>query len=1491
MNTQSDRAVEADWNIPSETKGVSIEPPQAYRSSSTKSLVSGPLTSTTAQNGHHQPEDTVEVVMSDEQRSNPHTSSDSSVEDRSESHNLPNGTDKLKSVVIERQHNADERTILGEVGNTRLDKAQKSQPETQDTEMKDGDSRSDSEAETVVPSGKDDIAEQTDGKVYRHGDGEGSNPTKTTTNEVEKDQSALPNKESPVNAQEASIASGKPPTVFTSTNNSSNLSSTASSPALESHSPKSPVINPSKVRASPEAEPHSRKRKRRGFSDAAEQRDRRSSSHNHSSIRVKKDEDGHVGLKLHNRDGSKARSSSPHLHTRKASSHGNDMHAPLRRKRPPPPLPITHRKASEDTHGESDDSNHLRTKSHTSRLASAEYNAMSPAKTPHRKHVDKNGRTLLARACANDEYDNALARYNERPKDIDLADNAGNTPLQIASLEGHVAIVRLLIKKGCKLDCRNTDLDTPLIDAVENGHLEVVKLLLEAGLDPRQGNAKGEEPLELVQLDQDHHQEIKALLVEAKEKNVKRRLSDDQQAPATTSRDDESVSDSRGSPTLQSARSPPVPATLSRRRTARSEATRNDVLWMHASPESLKEKAGKGDVEAVGHILNVGTSVNVEAVLVAARGGHRDVLELLIAMGQPDPDPHPVRSSEYKTGHNTPMLAAIGKGNVDIVSLLLNQAGFDPTRRLLRDMTYPEISKERKGLNWEEEYKMLEEAYSKAKGHKSLSRSPRDSRDKKSQRSEQTSSAKSSIGKTRPPESLGQDSKIRKERKVQGGRRDTNSDERPPRINGKHLDVPGRRSRDSSTVSTDRDTSHTNSSPRSKLPLQRSANDRLNHEDDPPKPRRKLISGKEFRSGQEQRRRASLVSNVSSNSSLEARRVAVKNEPEKSNLNSVPVETQSPSSPSAEPTKPPKKRSHPSLSLDNVKSEDDHRSTPTDPILKKKKKRRRMDADGNAVEDKRAIENPMISTSETPNGVASPADMSEVKSSDMAGTSAGPAPVAVMGGAVAPPAPMARIMPNDLGLPNLPKQNGKSARGVTSTINTAKKPPSEPDTKNELIAESKGHQTANGYVASTNEDENMKQEKERLLEAELKEKAARAEAERLSNIAKEEDDRKAREAAAAEAARIAREEEVARQEAARIALEEEVAREEAARLARIAREEEAARQEEQRKIEEAERIARIEREEVEAEKERQRREEEAIRRRADQERLRREQEERKRAEQEEHERMLRIRKQVEEERKRRDALPAGLRRVADKPMRAKETHEVQRWLPLFTGTSEEVGGLCDGESKDEKWILNVQAASILALMDLDLSQYTAWEKRPTTADHRRRLWNVLRNMLAYVEPTPFGRPDDNAVTIADSEANVKFFGMERIFWIRLSDFLDIAARFSHLNSIKMREAPVYLPLPVPPPVKEPLTALVVSVPADAADINAVNALSVNANSGIVLNSELVLPPTAPAAPLSPPSPTPLNPMPPSAPLAMRTNIARGDALTNGIGGGLPNGYH
>jgi hypothetical protein len=142
-------------------------------------------------------------------------------------------------------------------------------------------------------------------------------------------------------------------------------------------------------------------------------------------------------------------------------------------------------------------------------------------------------------------------------------------------------------------------------------------------------------------------------------------------------------------------------------------------MWLEHTQENLTELAGCGDVQGVATILNFLQKAETESLISAARSGHDEVLGYLLAMGDPDPDPDPdpdlVKSGQFKPGHNTPMLAAIGRGNLNVIRLLVEQAGFSPIREY-RGRSYPQLSRERKGAGWQEEHRILRKAYDTYRG-------------------------------------------------------------------------------------------------------------------------------------------------------------------------------------------------------------------------------------------------------------------------------------------------------------------------------------------------------------------------------------------------------------------------------------------------------------------------------------------------------------------------------------------------------------------------------------------------------------------------------------------------------------------------------------------------------------------------------------------------------------------------------------------------------
>lgn len=594
--------------------------------------------------------------------------------------------------------------------------------------------KADSEAETIIQSGRESVSPEKRRKYVKH-DPKRRDDRNDNVEDIEEgelppnDMQVRKRKRWDENAQEPRDLNSRPSSPARSPARS--LPARGISPSVKTEKPEEfPSLRASREESVARVErPHvSRKR---SFSESVDG-DGQRARQNRSVAPRGRDLNGISLL----RPASNDRSISPVRPFHKRTVSGPQLgsnDASKKRKAPTPFVTGFSRQGSEDRHSvSSSTSGSPMPSAHIRKLASLDGTSASPARTlGPKKQRDQNGRTRLARACAAQELDTAIARHAERPEDINVADNAGNTPLQIAALEGSAPIVKFLLDVGCDIDTKNIDKDTPLIDAVENGHLDVVKLLLEAGANPRTLNAEGDEPYELVPSDCDDYDEIRRVIADAKATPRPSRRSEERR---DTVSQHPSVTSPRESPPVHGPRSPPVFA-APKRRTVRSEATRNDLLWTKATPENLQAFAAKGDMAGVATILNMGQKADPESMIAAARGGHDEVLSLMLGMGFADPDPDPITSPGLKSGYNTPMLAAIGRGNMEVVKLLLDQPGFNPTRRLFRDFTYFELARDRKGENWEDEYDALKTAYddyarTNKKSRKLDHSSPRRARDR-----------------------------------------------------------------------------------------------------------------------------------------------------------------------------------------------------------------------------------------------------------------------------------------------------------------------------------------------------------------------------------------------------------------------------------------------------------------------------------------------------------------------------------------------------------------------------------------------------------------------------------------------------------------------------------------------------------------------------------------------------------------------------------------
>ncbi|XP_028849252.1 ankyrin repeat and SAM domain-containing protein 1A [Denticeps clupeoides] len=121
---------------------------------------------------------------------------------------------------------------------------------------------------------------------------------------------------------------------------------------------------------------------------------------------------------------------------------------------------------------------------------------------PNVNCVDSTGYTPLHHAALNGH--SAVVELLLRNEALtNIADNKGCYPLHLAAWKGDERIVQLLVHQGPshpKLNQQNNDNETPLHCAAQYGHSKVVCLLLEELTDPTMRNNKFETPLDLAAL-------------------------------------------------------------------------------------------------------------------------------------------------------------------------------------------------------------------------------------------------------------------------------------------------------------------------------------------------------------------------------------------------------------------------------------------------------------------------------------------------------------------------------------------------------------------------------------------------------------------------------------------------------------------------------------------------------------------------------------------------------------------------------------------------------------------------------------------------------------------------------------------------------------------------------------------------------------------------------------------------------------------------------
>ncbi|ROW12060.1 hypothetical protein VMCG_00766 [Cytospora schulzeri] len=1063
------------------------------------------------------------------------------------------------------------------------------------------------------------------------------------------------------------------------------------------------------------------------------------------------------------------RSTSPHprTHRRSAStqvvSQSSSSGLSHKKKRVPPPLTTDYHSDESSTSG----SPHIRSSTirGLATPATAESTMSSAKSTAHKKHVDAHGQTQLAKACSRGEYENVKRRLNERPQDLDFPDYAGNTPLQIAAINGYDDIVKLLVEAGCDIDCVNHDKDTPLLDAVDNGHLDVVKVLLDAGVNPRKANVNGEEPLDRVDDDLDNAEEIRAALTEARKKvGDRRRTSEEQQENL----------DARSYGPDSPRRSPAVaepPTSTRRAASSRSHKLSNQVLYMHMDDKTLRQAAGRGDVETVERILQVRDNFDdAEAMVAAARGGHETVMNLLLALGNANPDPSPV--SAWPPDIATPILAAIGQENIRVIKLLLAQSNFDPTRKF-RGETYYEIAQKRQGPNWKEEEHLLKEHYDEYKRtHRDpLKKSPnrREHESKRSGRTEtKDESARALKRKATSPTRDGHRVTSSKSRTGEKEARVSSSVGTKPDDLTSPKRGPGRPRKDDRALPTIA-ISEGETSP----PAAKSTSKSKRPEIDPAsfssegetKPRKRLMSGKDLKEQREKIRRASMVSTSSS-----LREPPSPRDPRQDELHELPTEKYHDR---AKALKRDGSRDRLSVSGDSSGKRSRISATPDHGSSEKEgepPKRRRLEGD-----KKDRLPKPSSSPDRNRKSTASRDVPATSKPDDK------------------PARKHDESDKRDSSRPRKSDSASDHSRGESGKSASSEKSIHVKSEDADVVmkdADPAQDEESKSRAAREKEDE-----KKRRAEMEAKRKEKEAEERKR----REEDETRRRQA---EAKRREEEE----MEKKRLEEEERKQREEAARkereeLERLQREED-----ERRKQDEEKRRLEKEREEAERKK---REEQERIRKEkeaAEQARRKREEEERKeqeRREREEQRRALReaeLRKFREEQEKARlDKLPAFLRWL-DRGINTR-TPETAKRFRILTGVRydsirPETAGTEEGR---ELWIMNTQAALLLGESDLQLSRFPGWDRVPASEAAKYVIlgkrrpscglidadeWDLGRQLPGYY----FGKEPEllsfKEKQLLQEESKLKFRGLD-LFFVKLSDLMFFIPNIPHLRNLEV----------------------------------------------------------------------------------------------------------
>jgi len=255
--------------------------------------------------------------------------------------------------------------------------------------------------------------------------------------------------------------------------------------------------------------------------------------------------------------------------------------------------------------------------------------------------------SLLVAAC--DRHTNVVRALVFAGADVNLqqqndGSSPGSSPLSVASQEGHLDCVKLLVHHGAEVDIRRNNGATPLYWAAKNGHIKVVQFLIEQHADVNACCSNGESCLWTAAFD-GNTDVVHALVYAEADVDLKR---NDGSSPLI-------VASEKGHTDC---------VKLLVHHDAQIDTRQNN----DATP--LFYAARNGHIEVVQFLIEQHADVNAcccdgsSCLWTAAFHGHTDVVHALVSAGADV-------NLQRKDGAS-PLIVASEKGHVDIVVMLLD---------------------------------------------------------------------------------------------------------------------------------------------------------------------------------------------------------------------------------------------------------------------------------------------------------------------------------------------------------------------------------------------------------------------------------------------------------------------------------------------------------------------------------------------------------------------------------------------------------------------------------------------------------------------------------------------------------------------------------------------------------------------------------------------------------------------------------------------------